>query len=96
MPYILKQDRERLDGAIQAVMDALESETPIMTMGEINYVISSIFWKLFNRRKSYAFANDLIGVLECVKLELYRRHIAPYEDEKIKQNGDIVLTSKQD
>ena len=31
----------------------------------------------------------LIGVLECAKLELYRRVAAPYEDDKIDENGDV-------
>ena len=31
----------------------------------------------------------MVGVLECAKLELYRRMAAPYEDEKIEDNGDV-------
>lgn len=31
----------------------------------------------------------VLGVLEAVKLELYRRMVAPFEDEKIKSNGDV-------
>jgi len=31
----------------------------------------------------------MIGVLECVKQEFYRRKVAPYEDIKIIENGDI-------
>lgn len=31
----------------------------------------------------------ILGVLECVKLELYRRVAAPYEDRKIEENGDV-------
>jgi hypothetical protein len=38
---------------------------------------------------SYADYNSIIGVLECAKLEIYRRTAAPYEDEKIEQNGDV-------
>jgi hypothetical protein len=33
--------------------------------------------------------NEAIGVLECAKLELYRRVAAPYEDEKIAESGDV-------
>jgi hypothetical protein len=33
--------------------------------------------------------NDVIGALECCKLELYRRMVAPYENTKIKENGDV-------
>ena len=35
--------------------------------------------------------NAAIGVLECAKLELYRRVVAMYEDGKIKENGDVFL-----
>ena len=38
---------------------------------------------------NYANANKLMGVLECSKLELYRRLIAPYEDTKVNENGDV-------
>lgn len=31
---------------------------------------------------------DVIGTIECVKLEFYRRVVAPYEDKKAEQNGD--------
>ncbi len=37
--------------------------------------------------------NALIGVLESAKLELYRRMIAPYEDVKMKENGDCYAGS---
>ncbi len=38
---------------------------------------------------SYRTINDVVGVLECVKMELYRRLAAPYEDAKKVQNGDV-------
>ncbi len=37
----------------------------------------------------YSKINSLIGVLECAKLELYRRVAAPYENDKIDENGDV-------
>ena len=43
---------------------------------------------------SYSFLNDFIGVLECVKLELYRRVMTPYEDGKINENGDVFRAIK--
>jgi hypothetical protein len=58
-------------------------------VGEVNYVISSIIWELFKYKRSYTIGNNLIGVLECVKQEFYRRQLAPYEDKKIKENGDL-------
>ena len=44
--------------------------------------------------KNYTNINEVIGVLECAKLELYRRVAAPYEDEKIEQNGDVYNVIK--
>lgn len=32
---------------------------------------------------------DIQGALECCKLEFYRRVAVPYEDRKIKLNGDV-------
>jgi len=37
----------------------------------------------------YANINEVIGVLECAKLELYRRIAVPYEDVKKEQSGDV-------
>ena len=37
----------------------------------------------------YADINELIGALECAKLEFYRRKAAPYEDKKAVENGDL-------
>jgi hypothetical protein len=46
------------------------------------------YWQGFER-VGYAEINEVVGVLECCKLELYRRLAAPYEDTKIKENGDV-------
>lgn len=37
----------------------------------------------------YTDLNNLIGALECSKLELYRRVLAPYERFKVATNGDL-------
>lgn len=33
--------------------------------------------------------SSIVGVLECVKSEYYRRIIVPYEKIKMEQNGDV-------
>ena len=58
-------------------------------VGEVNYLVSSVIWRLFDQNPRYKIANDLIGVLECVKAEFYRRKVANLEDKKIEENGDI-------
>ncbi len=80
MPYINPEDR----------LHILADEKSINTPGELNYFISTLInWYINEKGKNYATLNEVIGVLECAKLELYRRIAAPYEDSKIQQNGDV-------
>ena len=37
--------------------------------------------------------NEAIGALECATLELYRRKVAPYEDGKIAENGEVYTVN---
>jgi hypothetical protein len=37
----------------------------------------------------YRRINEVMGALECAKQEFYRRVAVPYEDKKIKENGDV-------
>lgn len=82
MPYIPPQDREHLDDVI-ADLGSHE-----LTPGELNYVITRILLRNLPdpRYEDYALAT---GVLETVKLELYRRAVVPYEDAKLRINGDV-------
>jgi hypothetical protein len=87
MPYINKDSRERFDVIVDKFI--LEIKNDVMS-GDLNYLVSSFLWKLFQNNKSYSSINQIIGVLECVKLEFYRRQAAPYEDTKLGTHGDIV------
>jgi hypothetical protein len=79
MPYIKREARFDLD----------KGRLPI-TPGELNYILTSEIQRyIYCRGENYQSYNDIIGALESCKLELYRRKIAPYEDEKIKENGDV-------
>jgi hypothetical protein len=80
MPYVKQAQRERLDGG-RAPEDA----------GELNYVLTKIIdeYMVGNGGVRYARLNEVIGALECVKLELYRRVAAPYEDRKMAENGEV-------
>jgi hypothetical protein len=59
------------------------------TAGELNYKLTSVINDYLGDGLSYAKLNEVIGALECAKLELYRRLAAPYEDTKIQENGDV-------
>jgi len=67
-----------------------------MTPGELNYAITTLVdtWILENNGLSYLAINTAIGVLECAKLELYRRIAIPYEDAKQRENGDVYTCDK--
>lgn len=88
MPYIKPENRDKFEDAIKRLLDHLETKNGC-NVGELNYVISSIVWSIFDSKPSYTLGNNLMGVLECVKQEFYRRRLAGYEDEKIQENGDI-------
>lgn len=65
---------------------------PPETPGELNYLITILLGRYlhsYGENPKYADYNEVIGVLECVKLELYRRAISKYEDEKRAANGDV-------
>jgi len=97
MPYIKKEDRAKYDEIINSILFDIKCDKVSwsydpkreVSMGELNYLISSIVWKLFDTAPSYTLGNNLVGMLECVKQEFYRRKLAELEDRKIKENGDI-------
>ena len=81
MPYIKPEARELFDNFVD--LDGISQAT----VGELNYLITRIL--MSTNPKGYADYNSLIGVLECAKLELYRRAASVYEDKKILENKDI-------
>lgn len=85
MPYIDPQTRLGLDPGY--VIHPPHPEGP----GELNYVITTAIDRYVNEQGelNYAKINEVIGVLECAKLELYRRVAAPYEDQKMNDNGEV-------
>jgi len=89
MPYIAEEKRMMLEHALATLAAGIIVEDPKEQAGVLNYCISSIINEVLKTRKNYHAINEMIGVLECAKLELYRRVASPYEDEKIESNGDV-------
>lgn len=78
MPYI-KNRKDLLDG----------KESP-KNAGELNFILTLVCRYYFETTTAnYQAINDIIGALEGCKLEFYRRLVAPYENKKIKENGDV-------
>jgi len=89
MPYIKPEERCSWDSFLQPILATVGESYNNIKPGELNYLFSSIVWSIFEANPSYTKANELIGVLECVKQEFIRRKLNPLEDLKIKENGDI-------
>lgn len=84
MPYINQLDRTALNDKV------IYAGRSIQNPGELNYLITKIIQDyVHDHGKSYSVINEIVGVLECAKLEFYRRLAAPYEDKKIEENGDV-------
>ena len=88
MPYINKNDKKRL--AEEAGYETFHA------IGEVNYLVTTIMHDYIEQKgMSYTTVNELVGVLECAKMELYRRIAVPYEDIKIQENGDVLGLSPE-
>ncbi len=89
MPYIPQQQR------IDIHNDLLDDElgglnwTP-ENAGELNFLVSTFIANYIKTKGlKYAVVNEMIGALECAKMELNRVIIGPYEDIKIAENGPV-------
>lgn len=86
MPYIAEDRRDK----ISAIFARIQIDEP-ENAGELNYAITVLCQTYFALNGGrYQQINDIIGALEGAKLEFYRRVAAPYEDVKIKENGDVL------
>lgn len=78
MPYIPKSQRKKTESG--EYIDA----------GSFNYALTQMIDSYISQHQlSYKTCNDIVGAMECCKMELYRRLVVPYEDKKILQNGDV-------
>lgn len=92
MPYLKTKDRDIINATggdkvtnYLAKLDAKEMA------GALNYLNFRIVkkWTEKNGKRYWIFAL-IIGTLVCCLLEIYRRLIAPYENQKIKESGDVI------
>ena len=92
MPYIKIPRRRVFTDLIDKLSCHIENE------GELNYVITMLLQRYTSiisgtvtnvHEIRYDNINTIIGVLECVKNEFYRRVAIPFENKKIKENSDV-------
>jgi len=87
LPYIKVGNRSKYNKVLKELLEILKSLPPDEVDGELNYVVTRMLKEVYPLR--YFHINKAIGVLECIKLEYYRRVAAPYEDKKIQESGDV-------
>jgi hypothetical protein len=84
MPYIKQERRE-----------AIRAGAKPQDAGELNFAVTMLMDGYLSEKGGirYAHLNEVVGALECAKLELYRRVAAPYEDKKINEAGDVYTSN---
>jgi len=83
MPYLSnKEIRKELDAVVHMFM----GKFAYSFTGNLNYFLFKLAKKSCSCYSDYA---AFLGELEAAKLEIYRRQVAPYENKKIKENGDV-------
>ena len=89
MPYIPQEERTEIEDSLN-LLKAQLGISDDLPVGKLNYIVSTLISHLIDiHGTSYTIGNNLVGVLECAKQELYRRILIPYEDAKIELNGDV-------
>ena len=85
MPYIKQIARKMIDEIVNGARFSIAAN------GNLNYFLVKL---MLVRRKlegeSYTFYKNYIGELEMAQAEIYRRYVIPYEEKKIKENGDVL------
>ena len=99
MPYVDKTTRAKILDRMALPHDGngLVHPTPhdvrvptLMGPGDLNFAITALCHQyILDRTASYKTINEVVGVLECAKLELYRQIASPYEDMKKNGSGPV-------
>lgn len=92
MPYLNQNQKENIDNKggydVYDKFGSLDIKDLVGALNYLNFRIVKI-WIGRNGKKYFVFA-AIVGTLVCCIFEIYRKLIAPYEEEKIKENGDII------
>mgnify|MGYP001587477506 FL=1 len=79
MPYIDVESRQQL------------IKRRPLTVGELTYRLYKECRSYLNKNKQYKYQDlaEVLGALEATKLEFYAKIVRPYEEIKLKENGDV-------
>jgi hypothetical protein len=91
MPYIAAEARPQYEELIKSLASTIREATQDHTAraGHLNYVVTRLLLDTYGRELRYWQHNEIVGMLECCKLEFYRRRTGPYEEICIERNGEV-------
>ncbi len=89
MPYITQDDRQSYDEKLDDLCLTLDEEG--WQPGHVTYVLYMIVARLFKKLPSYHSICHIRGCLIGTLAEFDRCLAAPYEDLKIRENGNVNL-----
>ena len=87
MPYIKKEQRPEIDALVNPLIEHIKNLPVEDQDGSLNYAITKTIKGIYPIK--YFHINRALGVLSAVTQEFYRKIVGPYEDIKIKENGDV-------
>ena len=82
MPYIKQDRRDQLEHILWEMR-----EKDIVADGDLNYLLYAFCIRYVP--KSYNSYKNFIGELNECAAEIRRRLLAPYENLKVEENGDV-------
>lgn len=95
MPYIKKHEQGVFKSMMANVDVANMTASALFkfaskSAGHFNFVVTKlIMYRLKRQGMSYANLRMILGDLEAIKTEFYRRVVADYENKKLEENGDV-------
>jgi len=92
MPYVAEKWKYKYQKCIENLSSRLIEDTfgGRENNGVVVYAIYLMLKRIYSRGVSdFEVKSNALKVLESAKLEYYRRVLVPYEEEKIKINGDV-------
>lgn len=87
MPYIPQSSRLPIDELLAPLVEHIKQLPLEQQDGALNYAVTKALKGLYEPK--YFNYNRAMGVLSSIQAEWYRRDVAPYENDKIAENGDV-------
>ena len=88
-PYIKQDQRFQLNDHIDKLVYSMDHMGDDARKGVFNYVITKIALGVIGKELKYGKINDVVGAMECCKMEYYARKTRPYEEKKAIENGEV-------